>query len=293
MTAKQVHSIVLDTSPILNNTPSISTLLAKCEKLYTVPSIIDEVRDKNARSRLEIMIFPILNVRIPKPESIRFVSDFSRRTGDSAVLSKPDIQILALAYELECEQNGGDWRLRKLPGVRGSNRAPPKAKDDAFDEPTQDDEPLSIGSSTPAIQEISASDQPLFNVADGSRGPSPGVSGAMEMNQLAEEVDGLQIAESSMHQDAKAELNNDEATTLPEVNPAKSDSDLSNSDGWITPKNFKKQQEKDQNTSTVPMPEGQVMQVATITGDFAMQVCQSLSQVLPIMTRLHRTFCYR
>lgn len=41
------------------------------------------------------------------------------------VLSKPDIHLIALTYDLECERNGGDWRLRKEPGQKSVNGAPP------------------------------------------------------------------------------------------------------------------------------------------------------------------------
>lgn len=56
---------------------------------------------------------------------MKAVTDFARRTGDLEVLSRPDVLVLALSYELECERNGGDWRLRSLPGQKRLNGAPP------------------------------------------------------------------------------------------------------------------------------------------------------------------------
>jgi RNA-binding protein NOB1 len=44
------------------------------------------------------------------------VSEFAKKTGDYEVLSRADIHILALTYELECELNKGDWRLYTEPG---------------------------------------------------------------------------------------------------------------------------------------------------------------------------------
>lgn len=126
---KPVHTIVLDTGAIIRNDPSVSTLLAQSENIVTVPAIISEIRDAATRSRVETTLLPFLTLRSPNATSLKFVSDFARRTGDLTVLSKPDIQIIALAYELECERNNGDWRLRKAPGQKGMNGSPPKKEE--------------------------------------------------------------------------------------------------------------------------------------------------------------------
>lgn len=262
---KSIHSIILDTSPILNNNPSISTLLASCEKLYTVPAILDEVRDANARSRLEITILPFLTVRTPKPESIKFISDFSRKTGDISVLSRPDIQILALAYELECEQNSGDWRLRRVPGQKELN-GPPRSSPDTNLEKTCQTEP-------------SSSEPPPSDVSHGSTKPSatsqddPTSSLVEEANptETAHALSQLQIAESDSRENSLQSNNEvDLGSTL--SNSADPESESDDSEGWINPSNLKKQQAKDESACTVPKSKVQFMQVATITGDFAMQV---------------------
>lgn len=41
-TAKPVHSLVLDANAIIRNDPSVSTLLAQAEELYTIPSVVSE-----------------------------------------------------------------------------------------------------------------------------------------------------------------------------------------------------------------------------------------------------------
>ncbi|KAK4544189.1 hypothetical protein LTR36_004399 [Oleoguttula mirabilis] len=122
---KPIHTLVLDTGAIIKNDPSVSTLIANSESLVTVPAIISEIRDAATRSRVEVTLKPFLTIRSPGPASVKFVTDFARRTGDLAVLSKPDIQIIALTYEIECERNSGDWRLRRVPGQKGLNGAPP------------------------------------------------------------------------------------------------------------------------------------------------------------------------
>ncbi|MCJ1324366.1 Nin1 binding protein [Thelotrema lepadinum] len=127
---KAIHSIILDTNPLLLNNPSISTLLKKSEKLFTTPSVLAEVKDPVARSRLETTVTPFLLVRVPDTASVKVVSEFARKSGDLAVLSKTDLEVLALAYELECERNHGDWRLRRTPGQKELNGSPPKPEHD-------------------------------------------------------------------------------------------------------------------------------------------------------------------
>ena len=100
---KPIHSIIIDTGPLINNTVSISTIINTAEVLYTTPAIIAEIRDPATRSRVETTLLPFLNVKTPSPASFEAVSEFSKKTGDFTVLSKQDLGILALAYEVHCE----------------------------------------------------------------------------------------------------------------------------------------------------------------------------------------------
>lgn len=270
MGSKPIQSIVLDASPLLNNTPTISSLLTKSEEIYTVPSIIEEIKDANARSRLDTTILPFLKVRTPKPESIKFVSDFSRRTGDFTVLSKPDIHILALAYELDCEKSGGDWRLRRTPGQKGSNGSALSRsdRDVKLCKPPQE---VSASSTTGSG---SSSDGALLKVKEElSEQVSKDI---VEPDPISAHLVNLQIAESSPEAGLTSKFRPHGAPKSGEVTVEQGqDTSESDSDGWITPSNLKKWQAKDPNASTAPLPEDQMILVATITGDFAMQVSAS------------------
>ena len=259
---KPLHSIILDTSPLLNNTPAISSLLIKCEKLYTVQSVVDEIRDANARSRLEITTLPFLTIRSPRSESVKFISEFSRKTGDYNVLSRTDVQVLALSYELECERNCGDWRLRNSPGQKGLNGSPP-TKSNAQPKGQNDHPPRSPTPSKSA--NIATLDGISHDAEDRTNEQPSDTALSITVGRVAEDIDRLIFPESN---------NVDEDTVLSKATPTRSSSESSDSgsEGWITPSNLKKQQAKDQSTSMVPLREHEVMQVATITGDFAMQV---------------------
>ncbi|CAP73280.1 uncharacterized protein PODANS_2_6770 [Podospora anserina S mat+] len=127
---KQVHSLVIDANAIIRNDPTVSTLLSQAEELYTIPAVVSEIRDEATRSRYQTTLAPFIKLRTPKPESMAFVTGFARRTGDLQVLSKPDLQLLALTYELEVERNGGDWRLRKDPTQKTVNGKPPAKQEE-------------------------------------------------------------------------------------------------------------------------------------------------------------------
>jgi RNA-binding protein NOB1 len=77
---------------------------------------------------------------------MQFVTEFARRTGDLPVLSKPDLQIIALTYELEVERNGGDWRLRKVPGQKGLNGPVPGKEGESKAAPAVESESKEVAS---------------------------------------------------------------------------------------------------------------------------------------------------
>lgn len=112
---KPIHSLILDTGPLIKNAVSISTIINSAEELYTTPAILSEIRDEATRSRVRTTLMPFLKIRNPSPASYEAVIAFSKKTGDHAVLSRQDLGILALAYEIHCERHGGPWGLRDAP----------------------------------------------------------------------------------------------------------------------------------------------------------------------------------
>ena len=271
---KPVHSIIVDAGPILKNDPSISTLLAKSELLFTVSSVISEIKDVNARSRVETTLQPFLTIRDPTINSIKTVTEFAKKTGDLIVLSKADIQILALAYELECERNGGDWRLRSNPGQKGINGPVPRKVEASSSEPLSED---AVDAEEPVASSIDT-DLPspiIDNMADNAeRRHDPAGNSAEQLSQdddLVESTSALQILDPP-HEGCNQQESSETEHVLDAKNDAElSDAESSGSEGWITPSNLKKQQAKDMDASTMAIAENKVMQVATITTDFAMQ----------------------
>ncbi|OAA34123.1 D-site 20S pre-rRNA nuclease [Metarhizium rileyi] len=247
---KPIHSLVLDTGPLIKNDPAVGALLSQAEQLYTVPSVIPEIRDPVTRARVETTLLPFVTVRAPGPASVKFVTDFARRTGDLAVLSKPDIEVIALGYELECERNGGDWRLRNTPGQKGVNGRPKgtEAETNTKDSVKENKENMEA----PSSAEVDDTD-PL-TLEDG-------------MDDLS--LQSTEDTPTALEEDSPA---GDPSSTpsAPRANPESQEED-SDSEGWITPSNLKKHQAADTGGSTPSQPTQKTLQAAILTSDYAMQ----------------------
>ncbi|KAL4788451.1 Nin one binding Zn-ribbon like-domain-containing protein [Aspergillus varians] len=242
---KPIHTIVLDAGPILKNNPPLSTLLAQCEELVITPSVVGEIRDPDARQRVETLYLPFLKQRTPSPKSFAVVSEFARKTGDRAVLSRNDIEVLALAYEIECERNGGDWRLRSVPGQKRVNGKPPTkvVETEAVEQP----------------QEATKTDESTEQ---------------SEVEKVTEDLKTTTLEEAEVtEENGQGDLSASQEPQNENEAANEEDGAASESDGgeWITPSNLKKRQASDEAGDATAAPEPKVMQVATMTTDFACQ----------------------
>ncbi|KAI0135826.1 D-site 20S pre-rRNA nuclease [Daldinia grandis] len=291
--SKPIHSLVLDTGPLIKNDPSVSTLLAQAHELYTLPSVISEIRDAATRARVETTLVPFLKLRNPRPESIKFITDFARRTGDLEVLSRPDLHLIALTYELECERNGGDWRLRKTPGQKGLNgKAPTQQakgnetveKNDG--ENSEDKKPEAVDSQNEAGNiELEGGKPDENSNAESEIQEQP----TIRQETITQALDSLSL-ESSPLPTVDA-IPDDAAASEPNViDQQEDDEDDDDGDGWITPSNLKKHQAKGQ-LSAPEQPIQKFLQVALLTSDYAMQNVAlriNLNLVSPNLARITR-----
>lgn len=133
---KNIESLILDAGPLI--TQPATTLQQYATAYYTTPGVHSELKDEYARQQLAIW-GDSLKIKQPKQEYIDRVVKFAKLTGDYSVLSVNDLHIVALAYELECLNNGED-NLRSFPGEvlknqqaeneNGSNKMSNIIKDD-------------------------------------------------------------------------------------------------------------------------------------------------------------------
>ncbi|CAM9726795.1 unnamed protein product [Discosporangium mesarthrocarpum] len=115
-TPKKLTHVVVDSGAIIKGAGM--TLFSSSENFWTVPEVVNEIRDKKARHHLDALPFE-LKLREPSDEAMKFVSGFARQTGDLRALSRVDLKVIALAYMLENQETGGA-HLRTSPAKLGS-----------------------------------------------------------------------------------------------------------------------------------------------------------------------------
>lgn len=106
---RKVSHLVVDSAAFLKNAPIFDI----AEKVYTLRMVIDEIKDRATRERLQVLPDELM-LREPSTENIRIVTEFSKKTGDYPQLSAVDLRVLALTYELHKEHLGVE-NLRSEP----------------------------------------------------------------------------------------------------------------------------------------------------------------------------------
>lgn len=280
---KPIHSIIIDTGPLIKNAISISTIINSAEVLYTTPDIISEIRDPATRSRVETTLLPFLNIKTPSPASYEAVVAFSKKTGDFSVLSKQDLGILALAYEVHVEKNGGPWGLRSTP--KGSPAQKPGKKtaaeksaekqvEGATETPKEavvaEHQPEQQSQETPAAE---SAQQEAAAVPSTDAVQAEVVSEAQPVEEPAQEAESAGKETEAIEQElANLQVSNDSQATQEPVQTTIEEDEDSDGGEWITPSNVTKHKAKDASADNAPLREGEPqMDVATMTTDFAMQ----------------------
>jgi len=289
---KPVHSIIIDTGPLIKNAVSISTIVNSAEVLYTTPAIISEIRDATTRSRVETTLLPFLNIRSPSPASYDAVVAFAKKTGDFPVLSKQDMGILALAYEMHCEKHGGPWGLRHAPkgplnvkpvviaeGEQQKSREVEEKGENYSKVPTVGTSVVEDDiSNTQCSEELSVGTQ---STNPNSRAPAAQAANKMvhenveqQEQQLPESAAKIQEAGPAFEdiEQGISDLSVSDTNTPAQqpTPPASSDEDDSDGGAWITPSNLAKHKAKEADSQVLSKDEPQI-DIATMTTDFAMQ----------------------
>lgn len=233
MKQAKVEYLVVDSGAFIRNAP----IHEYGENVYTVHNIVKEIKDKATKQRLQVLPYD-LKFQEPTPENIKYVTEFSKKTGDYPSLSAVDIQVIALTYQLE-KQNVGTDHLNKDP-VRGKVTAQPAEISRnfvGFYYPDDDDEE--------------------------------------ELKDEEEESGNLEEKENkeSNHSDSSPEPEGDKS-----VEEAEPESDLTDcnqvhdkdDDHWITPSNIEEIKKK-MGILSITSDDSQSVHVACITTDFAVQ----------------------
>ena len=131
-----VTKVVVDTNAVVKG----FRLERFADEAVTIPEVLHEIRDKQARHTLATLPFE-LKVQDPDPESIAAVRRFAKLTGDIGALSEPDVRCIALAYMLERVAHGvAHLRTSPAPVVLSKNKHNKASKMAGWDfVPNQDD----------------------------------------------------------------------------------------------------------------------------------------------------------
>jgi len=108
-TENMLQCLVADSAAFLKN----AQLHKISCRIFTIQEVISEIKDSATRQRLSVLPYTI-EFREPSTESIRTVTEFSKKTGDFQSLSAVDIKVMALTYQLEKEFGNAD-RIKKEP----------------------------------------------------------------------------------------------------------------------------------------------------------------------------------
>ncbi|NXC04295.1 NOB1 protein, partial [Orthonyx spaldingii] len=245
----RVPHVVADTGAFLSAAP----LQDIADALYTVPEVLAEIRDRPARRRLAALPCE-LRVRRPRPELLRLVTEFSKKTGDYPSLSAADLQVLALTCQLQAELDGpGCLRWEPQDKVRLSST------------PRHPEAPLHL-----AGFHLPAKHKPA---GKGPRQPSPAPPESDEFGSflywrpplpsIEEELRELLAISDSPEPPEEHQSSAGGASAGEEED----EDEESGDEGWITPSNLKQAQQDMGQCDTAPVG----VQVGCVTTDFAMQ----------------------
>ncbi|KAJ7180381.1 Nin one binding Zn-ribbon like-domain-containing protein [Mycena crocata] len=160
MSAPRCKNLVLDAGPLL----SLSPLRGLAETYLTVPQVLAELKDKRAREhfeRLGLNSGVKIEVVAPDAASLATVIQWAKKTGDYAVLSHPDLCVLALTYSIHEREKAklakeGD-EARFFIHVKKPDEPAGEVAASTTEESTPEEVPIEASSNTEEI--VSATDE--------------------------------------------------------------------------------------------------------------------------------------
>ncbi|KAK0167989.1 hypothetical protein PV327_001834 [Microctonus hyperodae] len=273
-----IEYLIVDTTAFIKNVP----LQEMGRNIITEQSVVNEITNKRQLRRLVVLPYDLV-IKDVFPENIKFVTEFSKKTGDYMSLSATDIKVIALTYQLEKEKVGKDHLrdapsiVKTIPATKSEPLAHPKSiagfylgdDDDDDDENVEKDEQKSSSSLTDSDITDDESEDYLTAHSDSEQIDETDLNAKFEkLNCVADDFElegGNQHNVDDILAPVKEELqDNDENEDSEDHSDNENDDD---DDGWITPKNIaqaKKQMDSD-------ILSDKPAKVACMTTDFAMQ----------------------
>ncbi|XP_061560516.1 RNA-binding protein NOB1 isoform X2 [Phycodurus eques] len=258
MAQSRVEHVVADAAAFLNKVP----LQDVAKNVYTLKDVVDEIRDKATRRSLAFLPYQ-LDLRQPRAEHVRLVTEFSKKTGDYRGLSSTDIKVVALTLQLE-EEHVGTQHLRKEPRlqvhVSGTRRHP--------------ETPVSVAGFHFPSERSSHAAHPETLAADSSNVSRESCdSSADSFNSFQFWREVLPSIEADLRTLLGEDGGQEEEAEGNENEEEEEEEDDDDGGGWITPSNIEQMKMDSCDWTTA----GQV-KVGCMTTDFAMQHSLPLPQ---------------
>uniref|UniRef100_A0A1E1WBP7 RNA-binding protein NOB1 n=1 Tax=Pectinophora gossypiella TaxID=13191 RepID=A0A1E1WBP7_PECGO len=290
---KNIKHLVVDTTAFIK----AANLQDIAENVYTVQEVVDEIT--NDRQRRKLVVLPYdLKVKSVFAENIKFITEFSKKTGDYTSLSATDIKVMALTYQLEKEIVGVSHlkieptmqKTLKVTGLAGFSSHPEtNDSNDTEDQESKSDSGKSHKDTT------QSTDKNVSVKSNEIKEKSQVNTDDVQHNNTVEdeETSPDNIAEQMKNID----INVDDVIVKVSDDEVEEESEDEESDGddeWITPGNLA-QKKKEMELGEF---EEKSVEVACITSDFAMQnvmkqVGLNVTAIDGRIIRQLRTFIFR
>ncbi|KAK6185464.1 hypothetical protein SNE40_007691 [Patella caerulea] len=269
-----VKHVVVDSAGFIKNAP----IREIGENIYTLHSVVNEIKDKTTRDRLQVLPYTI-KFKEPSSEAILFVTEFSKKTGDYRSLSGVDIRLIALTYQLEKQYVGTD-HIKKTPPLQAEWNMTKynleKPTDIAgFYLKSEDRKSRSRNSSECSKMDVIESNHTekvlpvISETGDSPENNVKNIEPESHINNTTENISSEHNSVLPARYKSKGEGDVLRADDIEEGEESEEEEESDDDDdgGWITPSNIKEIREKmgDVNTEKANVP------VGCITTDFAMQ----------------------
>ncbi|RIA82016.1 Nin one binding Zn-ribbon like-domain-containing protein [Glomus cerebriforme] len=295
---QKIKSLVVDSGPLIKGI----NVRSFAEKIYTIPEVINEIRDKHSRDFLNQISFD-LQIKVPSDEALKEVVNFSKKTGDFTSLSAVDLRVIALTYMLEVEANG-TGRLRKEPvksrtkygdNNKKPNKSPKKKlvnKSESTEIVNKQEQQRQIDESNllSNLENLQLTDITVESLSSDGMGHQNGNLYQVENSKRSNNIDLANdhslskeepIVEISVNDTEKDDNDSIMRDSDPksvnqkkdEISDVRQDEDYDDNDiEWITPDNIDDYQAKEQNSSVNLKKDNlENIKIACMTTDYSMQ----------------------
>ncbi|KAF8165550.1 Nin one binding Zn-ribbon like-domain-containing protein [Crassisporium funariophilum] len=236
------RNLVLDAGPLL----SLSPLRGLAATYLTVPQVLSELKDHRAREhfeRLGLMSGVKVEVRSPDAASMALVIQWAKKTGDYAVLSHPDLCVIALTHTLHEEDKKAKEKAKEESALAVQGDDQTTITEAADELTTAATTTVTVEDLTDALDGTTISSDNLDNDQEAEEVPTTDENkedGHTELEPL--DVELIPIKDDEPLPEITTSSSAEPSSSSPKSSSAPIYDDPSDSDDgegeWITPANF-------------------------------------------------------